>query len=149
MRLISFNRPDPSVCSPASRPAEEDFNRVLNTFWGELSLPAAGYVPRLDVRETADHVIVQVDLPGVARQHLSLSLEKGILTLQGQRPAEHKAENAGEFTRVERSWGHFERQVRLGEAYSNAPVKAELKDGVLTVSIPKAEAAKPRAIEIL
>ena len=139
MRFVSLNHPDSSICSPASRPAEEDFNRVLNSFWGELSLPAAGYVPRLDVREAADSVVVQVDLPGVERQHLSLSLEKGILTLQGQRSAEHKAENAAEFTRVERSYGQFERQVRLGEAYNNAPVKAELKDGVLTVTIPKAE----------
>lgn len=144
MKLISWNRPD---YSPAERPADEDFNRLLSAFWGELNLPSAGYAPRLDVRENADEVLLQVDLPGVDRQAVSLSLNQGVLTLQGRRPAEH-AEAAEGWTRVERHWGAFERQVRLGEGYDASRVKAELKDGVLSVRVPKLEAAKPRSIEI-
>jgi HSP20 family protein len=91
---------------------------------------------------------VQIDLPGVDRKHLSLNLERGVLTVQGQRPAEHSGTGAEGWTRVERNHGQFERQVRLGEAYDSAHVQAELKDGVLTVRVPKLEQAKPRSIEI-
>ena len=146
MKLISWNRP---AYSPAARPSDEDFNRLLSAFWGEQSLPSAGYAPRLDVRENAEEVVLQVDLPGVDRKAVTLSLDQGVLTLQGQRPAEHaEADKAEGWSRVERHWGAFERQVRLGEGYDAARVKAELKDGVLTVRVPKLEAAKPRSIEI-
>ena len=146
MRLMTWNRPTPA--RPAATPAEDDFNRVLNAFWGELSLPAAGYVPRIDVSESADSVVVLVDLPGVERKHLALTFEQGVLTLQGQRPAEHAGSGAQGWTRVERSYGQFERQIRLGEGYDGSQVRAELKDGVLTVHIAKLEKAKPHVIEI-
>lgn len=146
MRLLSFNR-NQAPYSPA--PAQDDFNQLLNAFWGELSLPAAGYVPRLDVQESAEAVVIQADLPGVDRKDLSLALEHGVLTLRGERKAEHREAVEGrEWHRVERHWGAFERQLRLGEGYDAGRVKAELKDGVLTVSVPKLEQAKPRSIEI-
>ena len=132
-----------------SSTSQDEFNRLLHTFWGEVAQPAPGYTPRLDVQETAEAVVVQADLPGVDRKDISLALEQGVLTLRGERKAGHgEAKEGQSWHRVERRWGAFERQLRLGEGYAADKVKAELKDGVLTVTVPKQEQAKPRSIEI-
>jgi HSP20 family protein len=134
---------------PETTTSQDEFNQLLRTFWGEVAQPVPGYAPRLDVREDADAVVVKVDLPGVDRKDISLALEQGVLTLRGQRHAEHsESDEKRGWHRVERHWGSFERQLRLGEGYAADRVKAELKDGVLTVVVPKQEQAKPRSIEI-
>lgn len=136
MRLIPYNN------SPAS-----SLDSFFNTFFADSA--QAAWTPRLDLRESADAVQVQVDLPGVERKDISVTLEDGLLSISGKREARHQAEDARDgWLRVERAWGGFERHVRLGELADADKVKAEYKDGVLTVTVPKKEAAKPRSIAI-
>jgi HSP20 family protein len=136
MRLIPFNN------SPA-----REVDSLFSTFFADSAQPA--WAPRLDLRESADDVRVQVDLPGVRKEDISVTLEDGLLSISGKRQAEHQTEDAREgWLRVERAWGGFERHVRLGELADAERVKADYKDGVLTVTVPKKEAAKPRSIKI-
>lgn len=136
MRLIPFNN------SPAS-----SLDSFFNTFFADSA--QAAWAPRLDLRESAEAVQVQVDLPGVERKDISVTLEDGLLSISGKREARHQAEDARDgWLRVERAWGGFERHVRLGELADADKVRAEYKDGVLTVTVPKKEAAKPRTIAI-
>lgn len=136
MRLIPYN----------SSPARE-LDSLFNTFFADSAQDR--WTPRLDLREDNDQVRVQVDLPGVRKEDIQVTLEDGLLSISGKREAEHQAQDqrAG-WLRVERAWGSFERHVRLGELADVAGVKAEHKDGVLTVTVPKKEAAKPRTITI-
>lgn len=136
MRLIPFN----------SSPARE-LDSFFSTFFADSAQPA--WSPRLDLRENENEVRVQMDLPGVERKDINVTLEDGLLSVSGTRQAEHqdKDQRAG-WARVERAWGSFERHVRLGDGYDADGVKAEYKDGVLSIRIPKKEAAKPRTITI-
>lgn len=137
MRLIPYRNNTPAY--------ERGFDSLFNAFF---DAPTA-WTPGLDVKESADEYVVQLDVPGVDKKDLSVTLEDGLLTISGSRKAEHQEEgNNGTWHRVERSWGGFERHLRLGEGVDADKVKAEAKDGVLTVRVPKREAAKPRTISI-
>lgn len=142
MQLIPFN-----FSRPALAPA-----RSLDSLFDALYDSAAAvpaWSPRLDLHEDADAVYVQVDLPGVDKKDISVTLEEGLLSISGKRQASHQVEDKSRtWHRVERTWGSFERHLRLGDGVDAASVKAEHKDGVLTVRIPKKEAAKPRSIEV-
>mgnify|MGYP001554376990 CR=1 FL=1 len=111
--------------------------------------PLSTWAPQLDLFENKEELRVQVDLPGVDKQNISVTLEDGLLSISGKRSAEHEAENPeGHWLRVERRWGSFERHLRLGDGVDADKVRAEAKDGVLTVHIPKKEQAKPRNISV-
>ena len=141
MQLIPFNFTRPAA--PA---------RSLNSLYDALYESAAtvpAWSPRLDLHEDSDAINVQVDLPGVDKKDISVTLEDGLLSIAGKRAAQHQVEDKDRtWHRVERTWGSFERHLRLGEGVDAGAVKAEHKDGVLTVRIPKKEAAKPRSIEV-
>jgi HSP20 family protein len=137
MRLIPYRQQSPV----------RELDSFFSRFFDEEAVPA--WAPRLDLRESKDKVQVKVDLPGLDKKDIHVDLEDGILSIRGSRQAEHEDKDAeGTWHRVERSWGSFERQVRLGDGYDAGAVKAEYKDGVLTVSVAKKESAKPRRIEI-
>jgi HSP20 family protein len=104
-------------------------------------------VPALDVRETDDLFEVTVDLPGMEPEHVSVTFESGVLTLSGTR--EFSGERTEEtYHRIERSFGTFARQIRLPRTADAERIEASFDRGVLTVTVPKAEAAKPRTIEV-
>ncbi|HEX8384598.1 MAG TPA: Hsp20/alpha crystallin family protein [Rubricoccaceae bacterium] len=107
------------------------------------------WAPRADVVETSDAFLVAVDLPGVDQESLELTLDEGVLKVNGERTLvpEHRD---GRFHLVERSYGRFARSFRLGFAsdVDTDSVEAQFENGVLAVSVRKAEAAKPRRIEV-
>lgn len=123
-----------------------DFDRL---FEGNSGLHRADdtFAPALELKEDADHVTVSVELPGVDRKDVSVTLHDGVLTIAGERKQESEAKE-GEYVRTERSYGRFERQVGLTQPVVSDQIKAAYKDGVLTVTLPKADEAKPRAIDI-
>jgi HSP20 family protein len=128
-------------------PASSD---LLRAFWGvNEDGSVIAWAPRLDVHEGKDAYQVQVDLPGVDKKDVEVTLEEGVLTVRGTRQSssEAKAED-GSWHRQERSYGSFQRSLSLGEGVDADGVKAELKDGVLSISVPKKEAAKARTIRI-
>jgi HSP20 family protein len=116
-------------------------------FGGTSASPAGAFSPALDVEETEDGFTLHVELPSVSPEDVEVSLEENVLTVAGERRFYSEKEAEG-FRRIERSFGRFHRAVRLPDRVDGEHVHATYKDGVLTVTVPKAEEAKPRRIEI-
>jgi len=106
-----------------------------------------GWTPAFDVYEEKDNFIVKAELPGMKREDINVSLQDGNLIISGERRSETKSENA-EAYRAERYFGKFQRSVALPTLVAADKVKAQYKDGVLTVTLPKSEEAKPKQIEV-
>jgi HSP20 family protein len=106
-----------------------------------------GWTPAFDVYEEKDSFVVKAELPGMKKEDLNVSLHDGNLIISGERKTETKDEGA-EVYRAERFFGKFQRSVALPSTVATSQVKAEYKDGVLTVTLPKSEEAKPRQIEV-
>src|SRR4051812_48259362 len=119
------------------------FNRLLDLATRDIAA-AAGWTPALDLFENDDAYVATVELPGFKAEDLSIDLQEGVLTLSGERKAET---NGGAF-RNERPSGKFTRSIELSHRVDAQNVKAEYKDGILTVTLPKAEDAKPRKINV-
>ncbi len=103
--------------------------------------------PTLDVLEDKDNYFILAELPGLKREDIKVSLEDGNLTISGERKSETRNEDTSVHC-VERFSGHFERSIALPVAVSTDKVKATYTDGVLTLTLPKAEEAKPKKIDI-
>ena len=106
-----------------------------------------GFSPALDVYHDKDNVIIHAELPGLKKEDIVLSLHAGLLTLSGERKHE-KAHDEKSRLRNERFFGRFERTITLPVQVDGTKVAAAYENGILTVTLPKAEAAKPRQIEI-
>jgi HSP20 family protein len=103
--------------------------------------------PAVDVEETPDAYVFRADLPGMSSKDVKVTVHNETLTLRGERKQEEKT-SEGSRHRVERAYGSFERSFTLGLPVRADQVKASYKDGVLEVHVPKADAAKPRDIEV-
>ena len=103
--------------------------------------------PAADVTEGENGWSIEMDLPGVRRENVKVSVDKGTLTIQGEKPAVG-AEGETSQRRSERAYGVFKRQFTLPETVDVESVTAEHKDGVLRLVLPKSEAAKPKEIEV-
>jgi HSP20 family protein len=106
-----------------------------------------GWTPALDVFEDQDHLIVKVELPGMNKEALEVSLHQQCLTIAGERREEQLPDKADQ-SRSERVFGRFQRSFRLTKAVQADKVKASYKDGILTVTLPKTEEFKPKKIEV-
>ena len=123
----------------------------FNTLFNRLLSPGAvrsGFVPAADVLVTDDEVTVHMDVPGLSAETLEIELENDVLTVRGERAYPYAAGEQQAWQRVERGFGRFERSLRVPYGLDPDAVAAELADGVLTISIPKPEALKPRRVEI-
>src|SRR5258708_245555 len=107
----------------------------------------ANWTPPVDIQETEKEYIVKADLPDVKKEDVKVELDGDMLTVEGERKQE-KEEKTKRFHRTERAYGKFVRRFGLPTHVDGANVKAEFKDGVLNVHLPKTEAAKPKAIEV-
>jgi HSP20 family protein len=106
-----------------------------------------GWAPAFDVYEEKDNFIVKAELPGFKREDINVSLQDGNLIISGERKSETKGEGT-EVYRAERYFGKFQRSVSLPAPVAANAVAAEYKDGILTVTLPKSEEAKPKQIEV-
>ncbi|MGH7941050.1 MAG: Hsp20/alpha crystallin family protein [Limisphaerales bacterium] len=106
-----------------------------------------GWTPAFDVYEEKDNYVVKAELPGMKKEDINVSIQGGDLVISGERKSETK-EGAGEVYRSERYFGKFHRAVSLPATVSAKDVRAEYKDGILTIMLPKSEEAKPREIEV-
>jgi HSP20 family protein len=126
-------------------PALRSFEETMNRLFAQPS--QRPWVPAVDIRETDHELIVKADVPDMKFEDIDVRLENGTLTLRGERKFEQdKAE--GGWHRVERSYGTFERVFSLPDTVNPEGVKAEYKNGVLTVTLPKKEIAKPRQVKV-
>ena len=129
---------------------EEEMDRLFNApFAAFADVPEfnTGWTPALDLVEDKDGFVATVELPGLNKDCIEVAFEDGILTISGERKAEERKETDG-VHRTERVFGTFSRSVRLPKPVDEAKVKAAYKDGILTVSLPIAEVAKPKQIEV-
>jgi HSP20 family protein len=130
-----------------------DVNRLFDSFFGRRDgAPANGYgarrwIPAMDLVETEDHLVLRADLPGVDRDDVEIEVKDGVLTVSGERRAEHEEKREG-FHRVERSFGRFSRSLELPQGVAADSVRASFERGVLEVRMPKPEERKPTRIEI-
>ncbi len=107
----------------------------------------SGWSPALDVHEDKDRLTVQVELPGLQKDQIDISLRDGVLTVSGERKTARERQE-GEVFRSERYFGKFQRSVTLPARVDAGSVKAAYKDGILSIDLPKAEEAKPKQIAI-
>lgn len=125
------------------------FNRAFDqAFNGALG--SRVWVPAMDVAERGDAYLVQTELPGVSPDQVEVSFEQNVLTIRGTKPASFDVSNDGELRvfAAERVHGTFERSVRLPEFVDADRIAASYTNGLLTITIPKAEAAQARRIEV-
>jgi HSP20 family protein len=128
-----------------------DVNRLLDSFVGR---PFNGemargrtWLPAIDMHETKDNVVLKVELPGVREKDVTVSITGDLLSIKGERRWDDESKDQ-KFLHVERVYGQFERLVQLPMAVQADKVKASYRDGVLEVTLPKAEELKPREIKI-
>ena len=114
---------------------------------GKEALTIADWVPSVDISETDTEYLIKAELPEVKKEDVKVTLQDGVLTIQGERRQE-KEEKDKKFHRVERSYGSFVRSFTLPDYVDDAKVKAEFKEGILNLHLPKSERAKPKAIEV-
>jgi len=118
-------------------PAESDQSNVVTSQWA----------PRVDIKEEDRRFVIYADIPGVDPEKIEVSMEKGILTIKGERTVENREQN-GKFTRLERSHGLFYRRFALPDSADADGITAHGKDGVLEIVIPKKAETTPRRITI-
>ena len=114
---------------------------------GKETLTVADWIPTVDISETEGEYLIKAELPEVRKEDVKVTVENGVLTLQGERRQE-KEEKGKRFHRVERSYGSFVRSFSLPESVDESAVKAEYKDGVLHVTLQKSQEALPKKIKV-
>ena len=152
MSLIRYYSPELTNWSPFERLStlRDEMNRL---FEGASlgSTRDAGlfteWAPPLDVHQDRDSVYVKVELPGLKKEDIEISVQEGILSISGERKQE-KETREGDSFRSERFFGRFHRSVALPTTVDANAVKAVYKDGILSITLPKAEEAKPKQIEV-
>ena len=127
-----------------------DFDRLFGQLWNgaPTGRSAAAYAPRIDFTETDTELRVAAELPGFEEKDLKVSLEDGVLTIEGERNAELKNEDAKEVRHLETFHGTYRRSLRLPSEVDADGVKATYRNGILTVTLPKAPAAQVRSIPV-
>ena len=131
----------------------EDFPKGLrlfhDTFSRMLSEPSTSrpWNPSVDIFETENDLVLHADLPGVKMEDIDIQMENGTLALKGERKFEQNEAHKG-FHRIERSYGSFVRYFSLPDTVDPEHVRAEFAQGVLTITLPKKEVAKPKSIKV-
>jgi HSP20 family protein len=121
---------------------EDAFSRLL-------SEPRTGrpWSPAVDIFETENEVVLKADVPGVELKDIEVRVENQTLTVKGERQFEQEEQRKG-YHRIERSYGAFQRNFAVPQTVDTEKVAAEYENGVLTISLPKKEAAKPRHVKV-
>lgn len=135
----------------------EDLQRRLFGAWDRLpmdryfdrdeNVTATEWLPSVDISEDAKEYLIKVEVPGIEKDQVKVTVENGVLTITGERKFE-KEEKDKKYHRVERSYGSFVRSFTLPENTDGSKVRAEYKDGVLKVHLEKDEKAKPKSIDV-
>lgn len=146
MHLVRFN-PKREMAS-CRRHMDTLFDDVVGNFFnrsqGELT---QGWNPKVDVFEEEDKIVMKAELPGVEKDKIAIDVDGRVLTLRGERTSDSEVEEENYYRR-ERSYGRFQRSFTLPLETDSEKIKAEYKDGVLQLDIPKPESRKPKQITV-
>ena len=145
---MSLTRYNPWNAQPA---LQDEIKQVFEKFFGEndneSNVVTSQWVPRVDIKEEAERFVIFADIPGVDPQDIEIHMDKGILTIKGERKVEQRTEGH-RFSRVERAHGVFYRRFALPESANPDGIAATGRNGVLEISIPKRPEASPRRINV-
>jgi HSP20 family protein len=153
MTLIRYQAPELTPWSAADRWSNlrDDLNSFFELpFWsgfGRAGQLFTGWSPALDLYQSNDNVIAVVELPGMRKEDIEISLHDGTLTISGERKRE-RSSNGEKAERTERYIGRFRRTIALPTRVDASKVGATYRDGILTVTLPKAEEVKPKQIQV-
>jgi HSP20 family protein len=150
--LTRWQRPDLSVWPTVGRlfGLRDELDRLFDGGFGEFAGPSqllSLWNPAVDLYQDKDNVYVRAEVPGMKKEDIEVSLHDGVLSVSGERKGEQEFKDA-ETYRSERFVGRFQRSLTLPSAVKADEVKAQYKDGILTITLPKAEEAKPKQIEV-
>ena len=131
---------------------QREINRMFDSFFRsggpeETDLAASTWSPAVDIVEQKDQYTVKVELPGVSKEDVKITMEDNVLTIRGEKK-EEKETKEGSHHRIERSYGAFQRSFALPTTVKTDKIEASFKDGVLNVELPKSEEAKPKQIDV-
>ena len=124
-----------------------NMSRQLNTTFGEDDDSYGSWAPPVDIFERDDHLVIRAELPGVDRDAIDVQVENNRLILTGERKSETEVDNDNVYRR-ERRYGKFVRSFALPRTVDSSKIGATYKDGVLELTLPKSEQAKPRRIQV-
>lgn len=141
MAVVKYALPEVDDFPIGLRLFQDTVNRMLNQ---STSRP---WVPAVDIFETENEWVLKADLPEVKMNDIDIQIENGTMTLKGERKFQ-KDETGKGYTQVERNYGTFARYFTLPETVDSEKVQAAYAQGVLTVTLPKKEVAKPRSIKV-
>lgn len=128
-----------------------EMNRMFDTFFRGDVLDNGSFgsfwTPAVDITEREDAYLVELELPGLTKEDVKITMENNILTIRGEKKQE-KEEKRGSYHRSERCYGSFQRSFTLPTTVKSDKIEAQYKNGILTVTLPKVEDAKAKAIEV-
>lgn len=128
----------------------EEMDRIWSRFFGEWPSTESfrgEWAPSLDVSETKDNIVVRAEVPGIDAKDIDVSLANNVLTIKGKKEQE-KEEKEENYHRVERSYGSFSRSIRLPREVKSDKITASYKNGVLKITLPKAEESKEIKVKV-
>jgi HSP20 family protein len=133
-------------------PLQDEIKQVFDRFFGEADADASSvvtsqWVPRVDIKEEQDRFVIFADLPGVDPASIEVNMDKGLLSIRGERRAEDRSEGE-RYSRVERAHGVFYRRFALPESANPDGISATGRNGVLEIAIPKRPESTPRRINV-
>lgn len=145
-RYVPFRSPlaDVAVLQNRLNSIFSDFARPESE---QESLAMGNFIPPVDVYEDAQHLVLKLEVPGIKQEDLNVQVENQTLTIKGERKFE-KDEKEENFHRIERRYGSFARTFTLPQTVDTGAVKASYDHGVLTISLAKKEAAKPKQVKV-
>jgi len=153
MALIRWQRPETARWDPFHQLSSlrDEIDRLFESPFSALNEGLqpfmSGWSPALDLYDDKDNFLVKAELPGMKKEDIEIQLHDGVLTLSGERKQEKKFEGS-DIHRSDRFVGKFQRTLTLPSQVDVDKVKASYQDGILTVTLPKSEAAKPKQIQI-
>ncbi len=129
---------------------QSNINRLMSDMWTvrPSHYGLRDWMPRVDVEEREKEFEVSMDIPGVDKKDVKVSLENKVLTIKGERKIERNEEEEGKYHYTERRYGSFQRSFTLPKSIDSKKIRARHENGVLTITVPKAEEAREREIEI-
>lgn len=137
---------------PLARRFNDDFGNLFEGFFQPLRWveeeASEGVTPRMDVIERDNEFVVKTEMPGVKKDDIEISLENGVLTISAETKSESETKEGDRVIRQERRYGKYLRSLRLGKEIDEKKVKANYKDGILELTLPKAEEVKPKKITV-
>jgi len=153
MALIRWSRGQDLPAFPSGMVnMQREINRMFDSFFrtgwhADSDLEPSAWSPATDVVEHDNEFVVKVELPGLSKEDVKVTFQDSVLTVRGEKRQENE-EKESNYHRVERSYGAFQRCFTLGQSVRGDKIDASFKDGILTITVPKAEEAKEKQIDI-